>query len=68
MKRLSGTLAAWTLVWLLAAGLLPVAGACAKPTTPEQARTVVLNWLGLDAAPLGATLGRQIKEVQTFNH
>jgi len=68
MKRWSGTLSVRLLVWLLAAVLLTVSGAWAKPTTPEQARTVVLNWLGLDAAPLGAALGRQIKEVQTFKY
>ena len=67
MKRLSGTIALWLLVWLLAA-LLAVTGAWAKPTTPQQAQTAVLNWLGLDALPLGARMGRQIKEVQTFNH
>jgi hypothetical protein len=46
---------------------LPV-GVWAKPTTPEQARTVVENWLGLEAAPLGAALGRQLLEVKTYNH
>jgi hypothetical protein len=56
------------LVGLLATSLLAVSGAWAKPTTPQQARTAVLNWLGLDALPLGAALGRQIKEVQTFYH
>ena len=68
MRRLSGTLDICLLVWLLATTLLVVTGAWAKPTTPEQARTVVLNWLGLDALPLNAPLGRQIKEVQTFNY
>jgi hypothetical protein len=66
MKRRSGILAVGLAIWLLAAALLAVSGAWAKPTTPEQARTLVLNWLGLDAAPLGARLGRQIKQVQTF--
>jgi len=56
------------LVWLWAAALVAVTGAWAKPTTPEQAKTVVLNWLSLDALPLGAAMGRQIKEIQTFNH
>lgn len=53
---------------MLAVVLLSVSGAWASPTTPEQARTAVVNWLGLDAVPLRASLGRQVKEVQTFNH
>ncbi len=68
MKRPSGILSVWLLIWLLATALLAVSGAWAKPTTPQQAQTVVQNWLGLDALPLGARMGRQIKEVQTFNH
>jgi hypothetical protein len=68
MKRLSGILSAWLLVWLLAAALAAVPGAWAKPTTPEQAQTAVLNWLGLDAVPLGAPLGRKLKNVQTFKY
>ena len=53
-------------ICLLAAVLLAVSAAWAKPTTPDQARKVVLNWLGKDALPLGAPLGRQVKQVQTF--
>jgi len=68
MKRLTGILSVWLAVWLLAATLLTSGGAWAKPTTPEEAQTVVQNWLGLDAAPLGAAMGRKIKEVQTFTH
>jgi len=68
MKRRAGTLSVWLVVWLLAAMLLSVPGAWAEPTTPEQARTVVHNWLGLDAVPLGTRMGRQVKEVQTFQH
>ncbi|MFZ5452860.1 MAG: C10 family peptidase [Thermodesulfobacteriota bacterium] len=68
MKRRSGILALGLVACLWAAALFSATGAWAKPTTPEQARTVVLNWLGLDALPLGAGLGRQIKEVQTFYH
>ena len=51
---------------LVLAVLLLASGAWASPTTPEQAKNVVLNWIGKDALPLGAPLGRQIKEVQTF--
>ena len=49
------------------ATLLFATAAWAKPTTPEQARSVVSNWLGLEAAPMGAPLGGQVREVQTFN-
>ena len=66
MRRPSGTIAVWLLIWLLGAVLLAVPGAWAKPTTPQQAQTAVRNWLGLDAVPLGAAMGRQVKEVQTF--
>ena len=48
------------------AALLFATAAWANPTTPEQARSVVLNWLGLEAAPLHAPLGGQVSEVQTF--
>lgn len=68
MRRLSGIIAVWLLIWLLGAVLLAVPGAWAKPTTPQQAQTAVMNWLGLDAVPLGAPMGRQVKEVQTFKH
>jgi hypothetical protein len=68
MKRLSGTLSLRLLVWLLAASLAAVSVAWAKPTTPKQAQTAVMNWLGLDAVPLDAAMGRQIKEVKTFYH
>ncbi|MHB8068390.1 MAG: C10 family peptidase [Desulfobaccales bacterium] len=68
MRRPSGILSVWLFIWLLGAVLLAVPGAWAKPTTPQQAQTAVMNWLGLDAMPLGAAMGRQVKEVQTFNH
>ena len=52
------------IICLLALILTLPAGVWAKPTTPEQARTVVENWLALDATPLGVPLG-QTKEVKT---
>lgn len=67
MKILS-KIAFCLLTWLLTALLLGVPSSWARPTTPQQARTAVLNWLGLDARPLGAPMGRQIREVQTFNY
>jgi hypothetical protein len=68
MKRISGAIPVRLVICLLAAVLLAASAAWAKPTTPVQAQNVVLNWLGKDAIPLGAPLGRQIKEVQTFNY
>jgi hypothetical protein len=62
MKKQAAAL--WLVISLLAPFL--VTGAWARPTTPEQARRVVLNWLTLDPQPLGARLSPQVKEVQTF--
>ncbi|MCX5891152.1 MAG: C10 family peptidase [Deltaproteobacteria bacterium] len=61
-KRLSGMLAAVFLAVLM----LVASEAGAKPTTAAQAQTLVLNWLGLEAQPMGSPLGGQIKQVQTF--
>ncbi len=66
MKRILSNVVIRLIICLLAL-LLGVTGAWAKPTTPDQARNVVLNWLVKDAVPLGAHMGRQIKEVQTFS-
>lgn len=66
MRRTSAII---TVLWLLTAWLAPVTDAWARPTTSEQARTVVLNWLRLHPPqPLGAAKSGQIKEVRTFNH
>ena len=66
MKSLSGLRFIRMAIYLAMAVLLLAEGAWGKPTTPDQAKKVVLNWLGQDATPMGALLGRQIKEVQTF--
>ncbi|MBU4354940.1 MAG: C10 family peptidase [Proteobacteria bacterium] len=66
--RLSKSIIKIQIICLLALILALPAGVWAKPTTPEQARTVVENWLALDSTPLGAPLGPQIKEVKTYNH
>jgi cell wall-associated NlpC family hydrolase len=63
MKKLAGKLA---VCLLAAAALLCLHDAWARPTSPEQARSVAQNWLAQEARPMGANLGRQIKEVQTF--
>jgi hypothetical protein len=54
------------IICLLALILALPAGVWAKPTTPEQARTVVENWLALDATPLGVPLVQQVKEIGTY--
>jgi len=66
MKRISGTIPVRLVICLIVAVLLAVSAAWAKPTTPDQAKNVVLNWLAKDATPLGARLGAQGKEGKTF--
>jgi len=39
----------------------------AAPTTPEQARAVVENWLSLDATPLDTSIGEQVREIEVFS-
>jgi hypothetical protein len=53
-------------ICLLVLVLLWVSGAWAAPTSAEQARTVVANWLILSPQPQGARLSQQVKDVQTF--
>ncbi len=66
MARSPGRILGRLAVYLLVIVLVSVTGAWARPTTPEEAGTVVANWLGLDARPLGAAMGREVKEVRTF--
>jgi probable HAF family extracellular repeat protein len=40
--------------------------ALAKPTTPEQARNAVENWLALETQPLGTDMFRWVKEVTAY--
>ena len=47
--------------------LFPFATAWAKPVTSWQVQRVVANWLSLDAAPLGATISRQIREIAPYS-
>jgi hypothetical protein len=51
--------------FLLALILLPPIEICANPTTPEQAMTVVMTWRNLEDKPMNASLGKQIKHIQT---
>ena len=53
-------------IFLLVLLLWPASATWAKPTTAEQAQRVVNNWLSLDWEPLGAILGQQVIEVETF--
>jgi hypothetical protein len=50
-----------------AAVLFLVTGAIARPTTPEEVKTVVLNRLRFEARPMNTTLGRLVSLVQTFS-
>jgi len=61
-KKMSLILAA---ILFLITGFLPTS-VPAAPTTPDQARRVVQGWLARDGRPLGAILGREVKEVQSF--
>jgi len=38
----------------------------ARPTTQQEAGKVVKGWLKASPQPLGAALGRQVKEIQTY--
>jgi len=38
----------------------------AKPTTAEEADKIVTGWLKADSKPLGTSLGRQVRKVNTF--
>lgn len=66
MKKTSGRLLGKLVVCLLAIALFSVAGAWARPTTPEEARNLVTNWLGLDARPMDAGMSQQVKKVQSY--
>jgi hypothetical protein len=60
-RRLTGILT--TNLFLI---ILSVAAVGARPTTAAQAKLVVENWLALGRPPLGETLGREVREIQTF--
>jgi len=66
MKKTSSHLLEKLAVFLLIITLAAVTGAWAIPTTPEEARHVVTNWLGLDPQPLEAGMSPQIKKVQGY--
>ncbi|MBM4295864.1 MAG: peptidase C10 [Deltaproteobacteria bacterium] len=66
MTRSAGRILARLIVLLIVILLAAVTWAWAKPSTPEQAGTVVANWLALDVRPLGAGMAPGVKEVRSF--
>ena len=52
-------------VWLL---LLLGSVLWARPTTEYEAEMVVSGWLKASPEPLGAVLGRQIRDIETYSH
>lgn len=55
-------------VWLLLAAFLisPVSAVMAAPTSADDARIAVYNWLGLNSKPMDMQLSREVREVKTF--
>jgi hypothetical protein len=43
-------------------------GLWARPTTPAEAERLVVGWLKADPQPLGTSLGRQVRQVETFTN
>ncbi|RJR42361.1 MAG: peptidase C10 [Deltaproteobacteria bacterium] len=66
MNKTGGRFQGLLAVLLLAIILLTGANAWARPTTAEEAKNVVINWLGLEAQPLDAVMSQQVKEVRSF--
>ena len=66
MNKLGGRFQGRLAVFLLAIILLSGANTWARPTTVEEAKNVVINWLGFEARPLDADLSRQVKEVRSY--
>ncbi|MGD1083963.1 MAG: C10 family peptidase, partial [Verrucomicrobiota bacterium] len=54
------------LVFVLMAMFMLPKGVLAAPKNADDARQLVVEWLKRDPTPLGAALGGQVKEVQTF--
>jgi hypothetical protein len=57
--------AGWA-IWLFLSLLLSSPESWAEATTPAQARQLVQAWLSLNPQPLGAGLGGQVLEVQSY--
>ena len=67
MKKSIRTVSLRLMVLSFAAVLFLATWAQARQTTPEEAKTVVMNWLHSEAKPMNAALGGQIRQVQTFD-
>lgn len=66
MKKLLGCIMGKTVVCFLLFILASATGAWARPTTPEEAKNVVINWLSMDGRPMEAGMSRQVKKVRSF--
>jgi hypothetical protein len=53
-------------IFLFTAMLLFSTGVFARPTTTEEAKAVVRNWLLSEARPMNAPVGAQIEQVKSF--
>lgn len=61
--------AGWTPVCVIALACLAggMDTALAGPTSADQARQAVVGWVKSDASPLGAVIGGEFGDVQTFS-
>ncbi|RJR42362.1 MAG: peptidase C10 [Deltaproteobacteria bacterium] len=66
MQQSQGRLLGKVAFFLLAIIFLSVAGAWARPTTAEEAKNMVINWLGFEAQPMDAAMSQQVKEVRSY--
>ena len=66
MTTISCAMAIKATVFFLAALLFFASGACARPTTEDEARNVAANWRSLESKPMGSSIGHQVKSVETF--
>ena len=64
--NISGLTAVRSIGLFLAALLFFAPGAWARPTTADEARNVAVNWLSLEAKPMGPPMGHEAKNVETF--
>lgn len=67
MKKSPCTVLIRLAVISFAAVLFLATWAQARQTTPEEAKTIVMNWLHSEAKPMNTALGGQIRQVQTFD-
>lgn len=63
MNRMKDNGIVFMTIWLL---LLLCSSLSARPTTEYEAEMVVIGWLKVSPQPLGANLGRQVKNIETY--